>query len=516
MERCERVPARVGFWAVLLLGVFAWAPALYPGYWQGWEGFAPVFQSVTPTALASVATTPDLWRGAGSGAFLLAQPLLRLGAAPTSAMQIVFVLSFILGGSAVYVWLADRFGDLGAGLAGLGYMLLPLVLATVYERGSLSNALILALTPLALAGLTSYRDRRSLSGAAVAALSILWMWRIQAGLAGGVTVMLLLYALIVERRWLVALIVAASGAAGIASLIPLWTVAAPPATSFASQFIHLNTLLDVGNEVGGRTSTALSLHPHQIGFAALAGGVLSAWGMALPRNQLSPHLRRLLWFCLGAAVVAVLLSLRVSEPLWQLTRADRLFTYPWQMLLVVAPLLVAPLAALPIIFAELETPVYWAVMMALVVLASLAHLTPAYTQVRPPLRPVAILGDNQVIVLGAQLTEQEAPRTATLEVTWQPLQPLEVDYNIFFQALAASDRAPAQVVAQLDAQPLGEARPATSWQPGEVLTSTYVLDLSAAPLETPLTYYFGYYDWRDGSRLPVNGGRDDKLVLHGQ
>jgi len=125
------------------------------------------------------------------------------------------------------------------------------------------------------------------------------------------------------------------------------------------------------------------------------------------------------------------------------------------MLLVVAPLLVAPLAALPIIFAELETPVYWAVMMALVVLASLAHLTPAYTQVRPPLRPVAILGDNQVIVLGAQLTEQEAPRTATLEVTWQPLQPLEVDYNIFFQALAASDRAPAQVVAQLDAQPLG-------------------------------------------------------------
>jgi len=49
-----------------------------------------------------------------------------------------------------------------------------------------------------------------------------------------------------------------------------------------------------------------------------------------------------------------------------------------------------------------------------------------------------------------------------------------------------------------------------------VLTSTYVLDLSAAPLETTLTYYFGYYDWRDGSRLPVNGGRDDKLVLHGQ
>ncbi|MBK8800093.1 MAG: hypothetical protein IPM07_29010 [Anaerolineales bacterium] len=82
--------------------------------------------------------------------------------------------------------------------------------------------------------------------------------------------------------------------------------------------------------------------------------------------------------------------------------------------------------------------------------------------------------------------------------------------------MAAEDGAPEQVVAQLDAQPLGDARPATSWQPGEVLTNTYVLDLSAAPPETPLTYYFGYYDWRDGSRLPVDGGRDDKLVLHGK
>ena len=36
------------------------------------------------------------------------------------------------------------------------------------------------------------------------------------------------------------------------------------------------------------------------------------------------------------------------------------------------------------------------------------------------------------------------------------------------------------------------------------------------PADTPLRYYFGYYDWRDGKRLPVNGGMDDKLVLHGQ
>ncbi len=70
-------------------------------------------------------------------------------------------------------------------------------------------------------------------------------------------------------------------------------------------------------------------------------------------------------------------------------------------------------------------------------------------------------------------------------------------------------------MAQLDAQPLVD-RPATGWQPGEVLTATYTLDLAAAPPDAALTYYFGYYDWRDGRRLPVDGGRDDKLVLHGK
>ena len=37
-----------------------------------------------------------------------------------------------------------------------------------------------------------------------------------------------------------------------------------------------------------------------------------------------------------------------------------------------------------------------------------------------------------------------------------------------------------------------------------------------APAGAPLLYYFGYYDWRDGRRLPVDGGLDDKLVVDGE
>lgn len=508
------MPPRVGFWAVLLLGAFAWAPALYPGYWQGWGGFAPVYQSVTPAALATVAAAPDLWRGTGSGAYLIAQPFLRLGADPVLAVRITFILAFILGGSGVYAWLADRVGDRGAGLAGLAYMLLPIFLGAVYVRGSVSDALMLALTPLALAGLASYRDRRSLVGAAVTVLSVLWMWRIHAGLALAITAMLVLYALIVERSTLAALIAAVSGAAGLAAMIPLWSVSSPSPVAFAANFASLHTLIDLGAGMMWGSGGVLERDPFQIGLVALIAGVFAVWGVATRAADIPARLRRLLWFSVGGSTVAVVLALGASEPLWRLTRGAALLTYPWQVLVVVAPLLVAPLALLPLLFEEMAEAAYWIALTALVVLASLGATLPDYTQVRPAARPVAIFGDNQLLLLDARLTEETDPVLARLEVTWQPLRPIEVDYNVFFQALTTNDDGE-QVVAQVDAQPLGDAQPPTSWRPGQVLTTVYTLDLSAAPRNQPLIYYFGYYDWRDGARLPVAAG-DDKLVFYGK
>ena len=84
----------MGFWAVLLVGIFGWAPALYPGYWQGWQGFVPVYQLTAADVAAA-----DLWRG--TGPLLLAQPLLQLGLDPVQATRTLFVLALILGGSSV-------------------------------------------------------------------------------------------------------------------------------------------------------------------------------------------------------------------------------------------------------------------------------------------------------------------------------------------------------------------------------------------------------------------------------
>jgi hypothetical protein len=500
--------ARLGFWAVVILGIFAWAPATYPGYWQGLEGFTPVFNVVEISPLAHIATTPDFWRGTGGDAFLLARPVLVLGFSPTVAVRVSFILMLILGGLGVYSWLRPRLGDRGAGLAGLVYLLLPPVLATVYVRGSLSDTVILGLLPMALAGLSSYAGSRSLTGAIVAVSALLWMWRAQAGLALLASILLIAYVWFVERHRWGLLLVGVSSAAGALSLWPVWSLHAPAPLPFHEQSLSLYQLLSVGAQNGIAV---------QIGFAALGLATVMAWQWGSGAGgRLAPDLRRLLLFCGVCSVLLGVLTLSGSALFWQWTGAERVLTYPWQTLLLAAPLMAALAGGPPALNPGFSAPPIWAALVTLTIVSSYPLLTADFTQVMPPVRPVAIFGPHHnLVILDAELTEQADPPQAELRLTWQVLQPLAIDYNIFFQA-QTGDPATPQVVAQLDTQPLDESRLATTWRPGEILTATYRLDL--AGIETPAgrRFVFGYYDWHDSQRLRLTNEFDDKMVFYGQ
>ncbi len=522
MEVTQSQSARTGFWAVLLLSVIAWAPATFPGYWQSLDGFVPVFNATRVIPIANIATASDLWRGIGSGAFLLIRPLMVLGLDRVAAVRVTFALCLLLGGLGIYSWLRPRLGDRSAGLAGVVYMLLPPFLATVYVRGSLSDALILGLLPLALAGIAIHAQSRSLSAAIVVVIKLQWMWRTQAGLAVFATLFLLLYTVWVERQRLTTLVVLLSGAAGLTSLISLWAVNAPSPVNFRDHFVFLFQLFASQWQVAPSVPGWQDAYPFQLGFAALTFSVLTfwLWQMAARNGQdswLQPAwIGRLLIFSFTGVVILVALSLSMSEPLWRLSHAERLLTYPWQILLLASPLLAVTAGSLPVLYRDFNSNIYWPVLLTLIVLSSYTYLSTNFTQVKPPDMPIAVIGsNNNFVLLAANLSESGQPRTATLAVTWQVLHPVEFDDNVFFQALAGDDTA-ATVVAQLDRQPCNGKCPATSWQPGEILTDTYQLDLKTVPPTQKLRYYFGYYDWRNGTRLPVDDGIDDKLVLHGR
>lgn len=507
-DQIEAGSSRLGFWAVVLLGIFAWAPALYPGYWQAVEGFAPVFNVVEISPIAHIAVTADLWRGTGGDAFLLARPLLILGLAPTAAVRASFILMLILGGLGIYSWLRPRLDDRAAGLAGLLYMLLPPVLATVYWRGSLSDAVILGLLPMALAGVSSYAANRSLTGSASAVIALLWMWRAQAGLALGASLLLLGYVWLVERNGWGLILVSVSSVAGAISLWPAWSLQALAPVPFNEQFLSLYQLLGVGDQNG------FSL---QIGFAALALATITVWywgsGAA---GRVAPDLRRLFLFCAIGSGLLVAFTLNGSALFWQWTGAERVLTYPWQTILLAAPLLAALAGGLPALNSQFRAPALWATLVTLTVLSSYPLLRADFTQINPPLSPVAVFGPHHnLVILDAELTELADPPQAELRLVWQVLQPLAIDYNIFFQA-QTGDPATPQVIAQLDTQPLDGNRPASTWRPGEILTHTYRLDLADLEATPDLRYVFGYYDWRDSQRLRLTNGFDDKLVFYGQ
>jgi hypothetical protein len=430
-------------------------------------------------------------------------------------VRITFIFALLLGGLGIYAWLRARLGDRSAGLAGLLYLLLPPFLATVYIRGSLSNALIMGLLPMALAGVAIFASTHSRSAAAVVVITLIWMWRTQAGLALLATVFVLVYTLYVERHRLALLVVGLSGAAGLSSLIPLWNIQGAAPVPFDQHFVSFFQLF------GNQWQVAPSLpgwedhYPFQLGYAVLVFGALTFWYWCTS-GQPNLLINRLLRFGFIGALLLLALTLGISAPLWQWSGASRLLTYPWQIMVVAGPLLALSAGSLPTVYNDFNQLPDWAVLIALAVLSSYGYLTSDFTQVAAPPEPVAVFGAQpDIVILAAKLNETAQPPKAQVQITWQVLQPLSFDDNIFLQA-QSGDMANPKVEAQLDTQPLGGQHPATQWRPGEILTDTYQLDLSTASTQRGLRYVFGYYNWQNGQRLPRDGGLDDKLILYGK
>ena len=548
---------QIGLWATILSCIFAAAPATYPGYWQSIEGFVPIFNATHSNAIADIATMPDFWRGMGSATFLVTQPLVAIGLLPTTAVRITFILAIFMGTLGLYAWLLPKFGDRAAGLGASIYALFPPFLTTIYERGSLSDALVMGLFPVALMGAASYKRTRSVSGLGLLLISILWMWRTQAGMALFATVLLLLYIGVVEKDWRGALVALCSGALGLATWFLFGHLSAPATAPFTENFVQFyQLLLNRSQPIYSEGIEPFNVQPNGIhlGFAALGIGILMLWqwrfgSKRTPDEAADPFVPGINWLIGYGGIVSLvltLISLEWSAPLWQISGAERLLTYPFQSLLLGAPFLAMLAASLLVVNRNFSYTPYWLVLIAISVLNGVPYLMPDFTQFIPGREPVAIIGsDYNTVLLEATLIEDfsqimneqrtaatlggEAgseisnPPEAILELTWQTLRPPTFDYNVFFQALIR-DGEDFTVLTQIDTQPLDGARPATTWRAGEILTDRYRLDLSELPSgveDTKLRYYFGYYDWREGGeRQPLLLGYtqivDDKLTFYGR
>jgi hypothetical protein len=541
-----------------LLPVFAWAPLTYPGYFEFHSGFLPIFNlnnllrhGADLGWLPTVGQPYDLLRGEGALAYRLAALPRLLGASPVAAVKWTFGLGLLVGALGMFGWARRRLGPWSALLASMVYTYWPMLLATIYVRGALAEAVFMGLAPWVLwaADAAATGSRRGALGLALGLAAALWT---QAGLALWLAVIVFAYILLMPHRpelvggnstddknpaqrrlsptglaligWAGGL---ALGALGLIPIVSQHGLGNASYVTFAEHLVYPFQLLlagwGVGTSIPGPDDTlTFSFGIAAFGLAVL-GIVLSREGVrkhatAGEDDHTHKHRHTHALFALSVVLISAALCMTLAAFFWQgLPFLARTLNYPWQLLLLAGPWL-AWLAGLGgRVLLELwpdEARWRWTVplfagLLTMTLLGAYGVLNPTSTRVPVPDAPVAIFGDNQIALLSTDTSGAPGPDgQVTLLTRWQALRPIDQDYTVFFHAIGPD----AGRWGQQDTMPQDGKLPTSVWRPGQVVQDQYRLTLADdAPVSSDYRYHLGLYEWQSGKRLTT--ATDDKVVL---
>jgi hypothetical protein len=454
--------------------------------------------------------------------YLLAEAVRWLRASGVAAVKAIFGLGLLLGSWGMYTWAKRLLSRRGALLAALLYVCGPYGLATLYLRGELAETLFLGILPWTLWILQRIVDDSSWSAPLLALAVGLLIWT-QAGLGLWSVAVLLAYGLAANRRqWhsntsglLGGLLLGAAG---------LWSLGAErgiggTSIQFGDHFVYPFQLLSGAWGRGVSVPGWQDDFPLQIGLVATGLALLALfWLAATPGARRQPTGARPLWTSAGLCLVLTFLTSTWAAPLWRvpgLAQASRALTTPWQLLGLVGPFLALLGGAAATLGLERmddrQGLPLWAALLALTLLSSVPYLQPLTTRYQPAAAPQAVLGDNELLLLDAQVEGALRPgEKVQITARWQPVRPLAQDYTVFVHALDGSDNR----WGQQDTKPQGGEYPTSEWQVGEIVEDRYELRIARDGPAEGYHLSLGLYDWQTGDRMRV--GDDDKVIIGGQ
>ncbi len=522
---------------ILLLSILAWAPLLYPGFIQTHSGLGPVYDALAATGPFSGWLPAYGAPGDGPLATWLLV-IVKAGLEPLAALKLLYILTFVGAACGMYLLARRTWGSYPAVVGAAVYLFVPYRLVTVYVRGALAEALLLALAPfvwLAFDEAVRSPRRRQLLAVAllVAAASLTHI-----GLA------LLTLALGVawsaasadapgpagrpsRRRYAVYL---ASGLGLLAALLVVlpgrWSFLAN-APDWADHFVGFYQLFSPlwgFGDSGAGWQDGLSF---QLGLAPVVLAIAALW---LVLDGGGATRRRPVATLIGMVIVLVGLALGVAAPLWRIVPLSALVAFPFQLLgLAALPLALLAAAAAHGLFAQADdagtaspataerrsgTPlVMVGVLLAFTVLASYTYLAPRVMNSAdmPDLThaPLAQLGDDVLLLDARVVGEPRAGSQITVVLIWQALRQPVADYTVFVHLL--DERGNRQ--GQQDARPHQGNKPTTTWLRGEVVRDDITLTVAqgAPPGDYRLT--LGMYQLATMQRLPVAGADRDAVEI---
>lgn len=342
-------------WLVLLLvtAIFADAPLLRGGLPLGDDTPIHLYRLVDLDHLIRNGILysrwqPDLVYGYGSPLFKYYAPLSAyldeaghlLGFSFRGGMALVFALLPLIAGAATYAFLLRRLGTGPALLGGIAYPTSLYALYDIWIRGSISDAVAMALFPIVLLALDWLADKPGPGRAAVVAVAY------AAALLGHeVTGPMLLPLLIMcgvwwargDRRtlaWLagslglgigLTLFFYGPAVLGVAETRVPWYLA-QPGTQYGQHFTSLNDLLViVPTAYPGAMLTNL---PIGIGLIQLVLGLAALGGI----SRLKQRERGEVVIFAVSLIVCTVLAEPLSNPIWQVLPLLRIMQYPWRLL----------------------------------------------------------------------------------------------------------------------------------------------------------------------------------------
>jgi hypothetical protein len=268
------------------------------------------------------------------------------GSAPT-AMSLAFGLTVLLAAAGMFLAARDMFGTIGGLFASAAYTLSPTLLYHVLQRGSISNALAMALFPLsALAMVRAVRTRTwrwvalaSLALAAVLLAHVAASLSFVGPLAGLALAVNLPQVKQRPRRHVLALALALTGGLALAAFFWLPALAEARftqyAASIASPDVHFSHFFADILHWPEPAYDGMSNPPLPVGVGCgqlILAGAASA--LALMRLA-SRRGTRQDWHTGAAGLLGfgvVLLASPISTPLWEHLTVLRYVQFPWRLL----------------------------------------------------------------------------------------------------------------------------------------------------------------------------------------
>jgi hypothetical protein len=527
----RRTATRDRDWLVVaVLSAFAWAPLLYPGFFQSQSGLAAIYRVSQPTIAgaffpaAAGESAPLAWALAG-----LAH---ALGLGAPDSVKLVFGLGLLASGLTMYLAARRLLGPAGGLVAALVYAYLPYTLAVVYARGALPEALAMALLPLAmwavdlafrpLAAVPPSPSARLTSRALVAAVAVA-LALAHPGLCLATLPLLLAFAAWSGGRRALGNAGLCLVPAAIAALALLWPL---PASAAPVQAAYLYRLFSPTWQAGpGETPLQLGVVAVVLALLAVSEWFLGPKGAdehagngagedeslgeeapadAAAGSPVSAQPRPTGFFAAATVVLLALMLPPLAPLLWPVLHLQAVLPQPWQTLGIAAVTL--SLTAGGALTGRrwgpmLAEPAMQAALVAAILLASYPYLAPRNIRAAdlpdPSRAPVARLEDS-IVLVDYRLEQPASARTVRLTLYWQALAPVQGDYTVFSHLLDAQG----VLRGQKDAKPLDGARPTTTWTRGELLVDVYEIPLSPQAVAGAYVLRMGLYQAEKDRRVP--------------